>query len=170
MFKNNYEVEKEIVRVQLDRKGSDPVYTIIDLEDLDRVLSFPNKWCVSIRRQASVYAHSGNSSTMLHRLIMEAPKGLVVDHINHDPLDNRKCNLRIVTNAENLQNRKGAQSNSTSGVRGVYRDIARNKWRVKVRVKSSGINIALRVDTFEEAVALAIKLREKHMPYTKEKV
>lgn len=41
----------------------------------------------------------------LHNLIMNAPKGLVIDHKNHDTLDNRRSNLRICTRAQNNQNR-----------------------------------------------------------------
>lgn len=41
----------------------------------------------------------------LHRLIMECPKELTVDHINHNTLDNRRCNLRICTQFQNNQNK-----------------------------------------------------------------
>ena len=56
---------------------------------------------------------------LLHREIIGAPPGMVVDHINHDTLDNRKENLRLCTRSQNGMNRKGPPSNSTSGVRGV---------------------------------------------------
>ena len=47
----------------------------------------------------------------LSRLIMNAPFGMVVDHINHDTLDNRRCNMRVCTHSENCRNRmKNAQS------------------------------------------------------------
>ena len=56
----------------------------------------------------------------LHRVLTEAPKGLVVDHINGNTLDNRLENLRICTTAENVRNRakpKGDSINTYKGVR-----------------------------------------------------
>lgn len=62
----------------------------------------------------------------LHRAIMGAPRGLDVDHINHDRRDNRRCNLRICTHAQNMMNLVGQAS--ASGVRGVRLNPNGRKW------------------------------------------
>jgi len=55
----------------------------------------------------------------LSRLIMDPPKGMLVDHINGDTMDNRRSNLRICSKGENGRNRKIASKNNTSGFKGV---------------------------------------------------
>lgn len=80
----------------------------------------------------------------LHRLLMNFPKDLVVDHINHNPLDNRRCNLRIVTDIQNKQNRK----DNTSGILGV--DKYKNKWRAQLQVR--GKKYIKYYNTKEEAI------------------
>ena len=56
----------------------------------------------------------------MHRLIMDAPADLQVDHINGNPLDNRRCNMRLCTNQENHYNRQPIEG-STSRFKGVSR-------------------------------------------------
>jgi hypothetical protein len=63
----------------------------------------------------------------LHRFIMDAPKGKVVDHINRNPLDNRRSNLRICDQSTNIYN-SGTFSNNKSGIRGVAWHSAAKKW------------------------------------------
>jgi hypothetical protein len=55
---------------------------------------------------------------LMHRVIVDAQEGMVVDHINHVMLDNRRCNLRVCTHSQNSMN-KCRQSNNTSGFTGV---------------------------------------------------
>ena len=43
---------------------------------------------------------------LMHRVIANTPKGMICDHINHDTLDNRRCNLRNVTPSQSNMNRK----------------------------------------------------------------
>lgn len=64
---------------------------------------------------------------ILSRLLMDAPEDKLVDHVNGDPLDNRKSNLRLVTHQQNMCNRK-RQKNNASGLTGVYFDKRNGKW------------------------------------------
>jgi hypothetical protein len=106
--------------------------TSVDTEDYKKLSSF--RWFLSSKG----YAKSGNSylpERSLHRNIMLPPDHLFVDHINGNKLDNRKINLRICTNSENLRNR-GKPLNNTSGYKGVCFDKSRNKYCVNI-VKDS---------------------------------
>ncbi|MBU6408070.1 MAG: HNH endonuclease [Alphaproteobacteria bacterium] len=69
-------------------------------------------------------ASVGGKTIYLHRLIMKAPKGVTVDHINRDGLDNRKANLRLASQSENNANREVRNS---TGFRGVVKH--RSKFR-----------------------------------------
>lgn len=82
----------------------------VDDEDFEELNKY--KWCAG-EIKGIWYAYRGKREGLIvkrismHRLIMKAEKRWdIVDHINHDGLDNRKINLRIVTNSENLRNRK----------------------------------------------------------------
>jgi RNA polymerase sigma factor (sigma-70 family) len=75
----------------------------------------------------------------MHRIINETPKGKHTDHINHDSLDNRKCNLRTCSNTENSWNQR-VPKNNTSGYKGVSWDNINNTW-----IASIGINGKSRV-------------------------
>lgn len=73
-----------------------------------------------------VSTRAEGTTIYLHRLITHAPKGVYVDHINHDTLDNRRANLRLCTNRQNNENRAGAYKNSQSGIRGVSPFVAKH--------------------------------------------
>lgn len=73
-----------------------------------------------------------NNGPSMHRTVMDAPKGLVVDHIHHRTLDNRCTELRIVTQAINTRNRKGMRAANTSGVTGVFWHKPSGKWGVTI--------------------------------------
>lgn len=70
-----------------------------------------------------------NRSIAMHRAITECPAGVCVDHINHDPLDNRRCNLRIATQGENRQNERPIRG-GTSVFKGVV--FTMNRWSARI--------------------------------------
>ena len=84
----------------------------------------------------------------LHRYIMNNPDG-VVDHINHNTLDNRKENLRVTSNANNLRNGT-LRNNNKTGIKGVHFDKSRNKYHASIKVNYKSIYLG-RYDSLEEA-------------------
>lgn len=109
---------------------------IIDGEDYERVTKW--RWSATIRPNGMVYAvrtckENGKKAINLHRFLMNCPKGMEVDHINHNPLDNRKSNLRICTMAENRKNIPLSIRNTT-GYKGIYWDTQCNCWRAKINI------------------------------------
>jgi len=105
-------------------------------EDVEAVSRY--KWCASVGRGGRVvamrsYRRDGKTvSVLLHRFIAK-PLQLHVDHIDGNPLNNCRENLRIVTHAQNRQN-TSKQSNNTSGFKGVIRDKRSGKWIARIRV------------------------------------
>jgi hypothetical protein len=74
----------------------------------------------------------------LHREIISASEGLLVDHINGNSLDNRRANLRLATHAQNMHNRR-KRKNTTSRFIGVYFDKERGKWVAQIKYQGERI-------------------------------
>jgi hypothetical protein len=87
---------------------------IVDAEDYEELSKY--KWYVT-RHGGNKYACRRGKSILMHRVIMKPPRGKVVDHIDGNGLNNRRCNLRICTRAQNACNRR--PRGSASGFRGV---------------------------------------------------
>jgi hypothetical protein len=69
----------------------------------------------------------------MHALLIQRPAGIEIDHINNDGLDNRMCNLRLATPAQNRANSRLRRHNTT-GYKGVYRHENTSKWVSKITV------------------------------------
>jgi len=72
------------------------------------------------RKHNQNYIMTGTNSQRLHRILMNDPNGLIIDHINRKPYDNRLENLRIVTTRQNLRN-CSISKNNTTGTTGVIK-------------------------------------------------
>ena len=70
----------------------------------------------------------------LHRVIMEAQQGQIVDHIDGDGLNNSRSNLRLCTIQQNVQNRRGVQRNNSSG----YLGVCKHQGRFKATICADG--------------------------------
>jgi len=86
----------------------------------------------------------------MHREIVQPPKGMYVDHIDGNGLNNQRSNLRICTKAQNGMNR-GKQANNSSGYKGVGWDRTRNKWRAQIKIGQGSVFIG-RFDRLEDAI------------------
>jgi hypothetical protein len=106
-------------------------WTILDPDDYYLFARF--KWCIggykdkyyAVRSQ--IIGPEDIRIVRLHRLIMNAPDGVLVDHINGDSLDNRRSNLRLATHSQNQYNKRKAK-NTSSRFKGVYFRKNRGKW------------------------------------------
>lgn len=88
---------------------------------------------------------------MVHRLIMEPPDGVEIDHVNQDRFDNRRINLRLATRSQNMHN-SNAHRNNTSGFKGVYYYRRHDRWRAVIRIPGKRITLGS-FKTAEEAGA-----------------
>lgn len=94
-----------------------------------------DKW----RAMRTVKNGSRQRVIRMHRLIMNAKTGQTVDHINGNPLDNRRANLRFATQQQQMINRRGWVSRpKTSRYKGVYWQKDINRWRSRFREKYLG--------------------------------
>lgn len=140
-------------------------YALVDSADYSRLVHL--SWHLSNGGCAESQFRGTHKAIYMHRLIMDAPPGVEVDHINGDQLDNRRENLRLVTHSQNQQNRRGATRKSRSGIRGVWWHGLTGKYAAGVRVKGKHIHLGL-FGTAEEADRAARAGRRQYMTHSKE--
>lgn len=172
---NEYEIRGDVTAIFLNKRDGTRYETIIDTSDLPRAKEFDGKWYAYWSKDSQCYYVCGNLTIngkktiqSFHRWITRAPRGTEIDHINHVGLDNRwSSNLRFVSGSQNKQNRRGAQRNSKTGIRGVSFHNPTGKWRVQVCVNGKRYYCGLFED-LKDAESKAIEKRIKLMPYSGE--
>lgn len=129
---------------------------VIDAADIPLIAG--RNWCAKVYPR-TVYAQRGTMnakresvSFLMHRVLISAPDGMQVDHIDGDGLNNRRSNLRLATHSQNGKNQK-TPSNNTSGIKGVKWDKERKKWyaSIKIEKKSKFIGRFNRIDEAQQA-------------------
>lgn len=124
-------------------------FALVDDEDFKRLNKF--KWSANATNSKVTFYASRwniNKNVSMHREIMNPPNNMVIDHINHDTLDNRKCNLRICTYGQNLYNKKIYKQN-TSGIPGVRWNKQRREWRAQISFNNKFIHLCWCDNIFE---------------------
>lgn len=147
-------MDGDVAYIQLyDKYGNEKELAIIDSEDVSRVEK--HKW-FSSRKYVVTRLTPTNKFYRLHRFILDCAETghPSIDHINHNPLDNRKSNLRSVDNSQSTLNRRVNFNKKYKGV--TFADSQTGnlakKWRVKVRVPYTKRNVEFgRFETEEEA-------------------
>lgn len=137
-------------------------FAIVDDEDYEYLNQF--KWHAS-KLNGKFYARryiklsNPNIKILMHRDVMKPERRYVIDHVDGNTLNNKKNNLRICTNAENIRNSK-ISINNTSGFKGVYWNKQNAKWRAFITLNYKRIwlgNFINPIDAAEAYNEAAIK-------------
>lgn len=129
-----------------NKDGEEVARSLIDLEDVELLKNI--KW----RLCKSGYAYN-NKIGFMHRLIMNCPNDMVIDHINGNKLDNRKVNLRICTTAENNRNQNKRRGDYSSQFKGVYWHKKANKWITRIKVNNKTKHIGYYDSELDASIA-----------------
>lgn len=116
-----------------------------DLEDYDKIKNYC--WSENNSGKGYIYTSFERRNMFLHNLILSDSE---IDHINHNPKDNRKNNLRVVTRSQNQMN-VGIKRNNSSGATGVCWDKQNNSWVARIQ-KDKIRHVLGHFSNFDEAV------------------
>ncbi|WP_263560509.1 HNH endonuclease signature motif containing protein [Paenibacillus polymyxa] len=140
-MRNEYEVRGEETAIFVKHKET-TYELIIDTSDLDAVLDMPvRKWNTAPSRDGMrfyVKGYLNYTNVYFHRMLLNPPEGMVIDHIDGNPLNNRRSNLRIVTLAENNRNITRKRSRNKDLPVGVTR-IRREYFTYVAQISRNGV-------------------------------
>jgi hypothetical protein len=159
-MKNEYRIEGDTVRIFVESKKHGHKEILVDMDGFFKINE-------GIKGTIGVYYHpglrdfyarywDGNKTQKLHRFLLDFPDGFMIDHINHNTLDNRYCNLRLADNRFNQWNQKRETSSKYPGVSWYKRD---QKWRAYIRIDGRLHNLGL-FESEEEAYEAYVEAYE----------
>lgn len=136
------------------------LFATVDAADYPKLRKY--RW-YAYRHGRKIYAvcHAKGRTVYMHRMIMGPRKGYLVDHIDGNGLNNRRCNLRFCTAGQNRANSRPC--GGVSGFVGVYPK--GNKWRAGITYRGVYYYLGLFDDPVEAAKARDRKAYELHGPY-----
>jgi hypothetical protein len=145
-------------------------FVIVDAEDYERLNTFKwqarrytTGWYAGRRSRAS--EGNGRKMVWMHKVVIEPPAGMLIDHRNQNGLDNRRTNLRIATIAENACNRRKTKTACTSRYKGVtfYKEPHRQKrWGAEITKNGRRIRLGRYKNEIEAARAYDEAAKKYH--------
>lgn len=169
-MRNAYEVRGNVTAIFLSHKDGRTSETLIDTDDLGRAQEYPLTWGGARGYVSSLWWHPGGSydRVMLHRWLLKLTDPTqIVDHINRDPRDNRRGNLRVGTQALNMQNLSIDSQRGRSGVLGVVWNRQHGRWMARQNLDKQVVYLGL-FDTLEEAKHVVQAWRALNKPFSDE--
>jgi hypothetical protein len=170
---NEYKILGDITAIYLASRLNRDIVATIDTIDLKRLIDLDVSWYAGYDPNTKGYYvfHSeylgfdGNQgkykSHLLHRFLLNADDLDYVNHIDHNALNNTRKNLEIITNQQNLTNRKSRNSNNKSGYRNVCQ--VGNRWYVQLQVNGkSTVLKTFALEKLDEAGAYAEAMRKQY--------
>lgn len=154
---------EQFVEIPLSKdRGS----ALIDAEDAERVLG--HRWFMTSNGYVATSRRHGdaNETVLLHRLLLGLERGdrRQVDHIDGNRMDCRRCNMRIVTAAQNRQNQTPVRDGCVSRFRGVSLHRKTGMWVASAQLDGRSYHLGL-FRSEEDAAETARRWRVEHMPY-----
>lgn len=141
-----------MLKIRLVSKDRYPIFAKVDDEDFETLSGYKWTWSggyaiTRIRREDGSYRY-----VLMHRMIVDAPPGSIVDHVNRDKLDNQKANLRLATVQQNNWNRSKSTGLSKSEFLGVsqYKSYE-HRWCSTISIDGMAQNLGVYDDEEEAA-------------------
>ena len=176
-FCNEYKIDEDITYIYIVNRKKEEFKILIDTEDLQRLIDFDCNWHVRYDEDTGEYYvraikityYENNKifkkkikTILMQRFIMNVTSNkVVVDHHNHNRLDNRKENLFITEHTNNSTHRKGANRNNNTGVRNVSYIERDNVYWVQFMKKGERFRWEFPGNQFKEACEFAEEKRKE---------
>ena len=133
---------------------------IVEMDESDALSFVGYPIHISSHGYAKVTGWHFGKERYIHRIIMNAGPGDVVDHIDGNKLNCTRENMRLCSQSDNAKN-VGLRTDNTSGIPGVYWDKRRQKWSAQIAKEGKTIGLGRFVEK-EDAIAARRAAEEKH--------